>query len=327
MSCSRSPPSFVACGLAGQVDRHLGRHRLVPPDPDEVEVDVGLADRVADHLPGQHELLAPAEVEVDERVGPAGAVQDVLQLPARHRHRLGLAALAVDDGRDLPVPPDLPGRRLPGRPPDVGDERDLFHLDLPPGAANQPRLLHAARRCPLSRFTSSAMPAGCSRMSGVAVGLEAEAEVRIGGVDAGPSHPRAAARTDCRTGSGSPYLPGRTGSTGTGASTRRGMASPVNPSAAATGGWSPGRVAVGPAAGAERRPSGHRSRSVRRSASDFAKPVHQSGFSKNARPPGHSWAAGAAKMIHKGTVGIRRIRHKCPEPRTCRPSGAAQGGD
>ncbi len=99
--------------VAGQVHRHRDGDPLAAADHQEVDVDVGAADRVALDFAGQGQVALPAEPQGDQCVGPAAA-QGLAELALVDRQVLGVDAVAVEDRRHAAVRAGSAGGSLPG---------------------------------------------------------------------------------------------------------------------------------------------------------------------------------------------------------------------
>ena len=106
-----------AVGDADQANRHLQRDLLVAPNLVQVEVqDLGRPDRVPLDLPDQHlHRRAALHRHIHDRRGRADASQHPVQGGGVHHHRLGLAAVPIEDAGHLALAPERARGTLAGR--------------------------------------------------------------------------------------------------------------------------------------------------------------------------------------------------------------------
>ncbi|GIU89062.1 MAG: hypothetical protein KatS3mg010_0161 [Acidimicrobiia bacterium] len=149
-------------GVTLEVERHVGRDRLVGPHPHEVDVHQRALQRVALHLAGHRELLGAVDAERDHGVGPAGERE--LELVRVDRDRDVLAVEPVDDGRHAARAAEPARGALAGVGSAVGGQRDVGH------GASGPRDGNGNRR--LSRISGDGPNRGGERPSDTAARVQ-----------------------------------------------------------------------------------------------------------------------------------------------------------
>src|SRR5882757_1298069 len=111
-------------GVADDVHRHLDDDLLAALDDQQVDVLDVVADRVGDHGLGQRQLRAT--LQRDGEHGVAAVVpQRAGEVQGRQREVHGLAAAAVEHGRDLAGAARATGRALPEFGTGFGVDTDL----------------------------------------------------------------------------------------------------------------------------------------------------------------------------------------------------------